>query len=581
MSNLRPPGLGPLVGHATHDSCRLWIRAGDPADAGAHLASDRRTLGVIGLLNARGRIEKAYYFRLPREFDRTGVFWLGRDVALGRHSSDPIPRNQQDTPYVLKPDTSYTVRLGTLTVDDPLPDPEVIPDHILAERLPAVDVMAEQLLNLPADECEATFRTFPDPTKTAPELSFLIGSCRYPGLLWKIKEADRIFGPMGGHLTPRRTDPAVRFTLMMGDQIYADTLHRLVPLMRADTYEEFQTRYMEAFSAPNLRRLLRMCPTYMILDDHEIEDNWTQDRLTESGTHQVFNLAIGAYMSYQWSHGPRTWGRLLYYQFECGGYPFFALDTRTQRFKDDEEGLRDNHLLGRPTIDPAHPGQLKRLLDWLSGQQNERGNVPKFIVSASVLAPNPIDERIDPDFLPEELKGVRDRTADILLYEANRRRREKSDAWPAYPATRHAILEHIVKNNIQNVVFLTSDIHCTNIARLKFTGTPETEMLHACDITSSALYWPFPFADGDPNNYIHDSRASGQIDRFPIQGTGIEMHYQAWGFTQEDNFCRLDLDKSAHSLRVRVFDRDGQSVRVTNEDGRLVLANQLSLATWE
>ena len=165
MSSLRPPGLGPLVGHTTHESCRLWIRAGDPADAGAHLASDRRTLGVIGLLNARGRIEKAYYFRLPREFDRTGVFWLGRDVALGRHSSDRIPRNQQDTPYLLKPDTSYTVRLGTLTVDDPLPDPEVIPDHILAERLPAVDVMAEQLLNLPADECEATFRTFPDPTK--------------------------------------------------------------------------------------------------------------------------------------------------------------------------------------------------------------------------------------------------------------------------------------------------------------------------------------------------------------------------------------------------------------------------------
>jgi alkaline phosphatase D len=232
-------------------------------------------------------------------------------------------------------------------------------------------------------------------------------------------------------------------------------------------------------------------------------------------------------------------------------------------------------------MDPAHPGQLKRLLDWLSGQQQERGNVPKFIVSASVFAPNPIDERIDPDFLSEELQGVGDRTADILLFEANRRRREKSDAWPAYPVTRHAILEHIVKSNIQNVVFLTGDIHCTNIARLEFTGTPETETLHAYDITSSALYWPFPFADGDPNNYVHDSRASGQIDRFPIRGTDIEMNYQAWGFTQEDNFCRLDLDKSAHSLQIRVFDRDGQPVRVTNEDGRLVQANRLSLATWE
>jgi hypothetical protein len=31
-------------------------------------------------------------------------------------------------------------------------------------------------------------------------------------------------------------------------------------------------------------------------------------------------------------------------------------------------------------------------------------------------------------------------------------------------------------------------------------------MLYAYDITSSALYWPFPFADGDPNNHVHDSR---------------------------------------------------------------------------
>ena len=66
-----------------------------------------------------------------------------------------------------------------------------------------------------------------------------------------------------------------------------------------------------------------------------------------------------------------------------------------------------------------------------------------------------------------------------------------------------------------------------------------------------------------------------------FKARALRCTIQAWGFTQEDNFCRLDLDKSAHSLQIRVFDRDGQPVRVTNEDGRLVLANQLSLATWE
>ena len=152
-------------------------------------------------------------------------------------------------------------------------------------------------------------------------------------------------------------------------------------------------------------------------------------------------------------------------------------------------------------------------------------------------------------------------TADILLYEANRRRREKSDAWPPIRHTRHAILEHIVKNNIQNVVFLTGDIHCTNIARLEFTGTPETEMLHAYDITSSALYWPFPFADGDPNNYIHDSRASGQIDRFPIQGTGIEMTTRRGASRRRIIFAVLT------SIRVHIVCRSASLTAMASPSG--------------
>ena len=38
-------------------------------------------------------------------------------------------------------------------------------------------------------------------------------------------------------------------------------------------------------------------------------------------------------MNYQWSHSPRNFGRLFYYRFDWSGYPFFVLDTRTQRYK--------------------------------------------------------------------------------------------------------------------------------------------------------------------------------------------------------------------------------------------------------
>ncbi|MGH7789617.1 MAG: alkaline phosphatase D family protein [Candidatus Binatia bacterium] len=506
-------------------------------------------------------MEKAYYFRLQREFDRTGTFVLGKDVALGRHATDGVPAKQQDKPVKLKPDTAYTVRMATLSIDDPMPDAETLDDRELALRLPPIENIAPMLLDLPPELCELTVRTFPDGAQSAAQLAFLLGSCRYPGLLWKVKEADRIFEPMQKQLAE-----AARFTLMVGDQIYADTLNRFVPFGRADTYEEFQERYQTAFSSPNMRRLLRTAPTYMMMDDHEIEDNWTQDRLHDSGKHQLFNVAVGAYMSYQWSHGPRTFGRLLYYQFECGGYPFFVLDTRTQRLKDEfEESLADNHLLGRPSIDAAHPGQLQLFLDWLSEEQAKRGNVPKFVGAPSVFAPNAMDERIT-EHGKDDLE---------TLFLVNLKRRDKSDSWPAYPNTRRAILDHIAANKIQNVIFLTGDIHCSNIAELEFSAGNKD--LHVYDITSSAFYWPFPFADGDPNGYVHDSKQ--QIDPFPIECG--DVNYRAWGFTQEDNFCRIEIDKAKHALQVRYFDREGTPLKITNRSGATVAVNSLSLTEWD
>ncbi|TFH88442.1 alkaline phosphatase family protein [Billgrantia azerbaijanica] len=575
MSGLRAPQLGPIVGHTAHDRCRLWIRGRAPRDEGAHLGVEMRTVGLLGVLDKKsGKVAIddatglpwAYYFRLHREFDRTGTFLLGQQASLGgRDGPGPFP---------LQADTDYRVRVATLTVDDPLPDAESLEDEDLAERLPPLANMAALLEELDPEDCEARFRTFPDlATGTADELSFLIGSCRYPGLLWKVKEADRIFAPMAGHFQRQGGRRPARFTLMMGDQIYADKFNRHLPLGRADTFEEMQSRYHEAFGAPNMRRLLRQAPVYMILDDHEIEDNWSQDRLRDN--HHLFNIAIGAYMSYQWSHGPRSFGRRLYYRFDCAGYPFFVVDTRTQRYR-QRAGLHDNHLLGRPTIDPAHPGQLDRLLDWLSEQQRERGNVPKFVVTSSVFAPSPIDERLGNEHRDDP---------ERQRLEANREVRERSDSWPAYPRTRQAILQHIVDHGIQNVVFLSGDVHCASVARLRFESEAEDLGLVAYDVTSSALYWPFPFADGDPNGFVHDSRETEQYDGFPLDGRepgqGMVMHYRAWGFSQEDNFCRLELDKARHRLRVRVLDTDGEPVRVTDADGRLVAVNDLPLAPWE
>jgi alkaline phosphatase D len=564
MSGLREPGCGPIVGHTTDTTCRLWIRAADPADERAILDEDRRTVGVIAILKKNGkRVEgQPAYFRLHREFDRTGCFNLGGDFTIGEWPTDgsaAVPK-----PGPLDPDTDYVVGLGTLTVDDPLPNEVNVSDTELAKRLPKLGPwIREELDKFPAD-AKAQFRTFPSPAKDpADRLAFIVGSCRYPGLLWKVKQADRIFGPIADQLDESNLGPRVQLVLMVGDQIYADTLNRLIPMGRADTYGEFQERYLTAYRSPNMRRLLRSVPHYMILDDHEIEDNWTQDRLRCPDKRQLFNIAISAYMSYQWSHGPRTFGRLLYYHFSCSGYPFFVLDTRTQRYKEARPAdLSDNYLLGRPSLHDDEPSQTDRLLNWLTTQQQERGNAPKMIVSSSVFVPNDITERT----------GDGD--------DADGKRLERSDSWPAYPNTRRAILDCIVANQVQNVVFLSGDIHCSNVAEMTFTRNGNPLDLRAFSITSSAFYWPFPFADGDPANYVHDSKQQGQEDSFRLSD-GTIMDYRAWNFTQDDNYCRVTLDRARHALDLVVFDIEGRKVRIaTANGGSRNLEESLSLAPW-
>lgn len=562
MSSLRPAQLGPIVGHTTDTTSRIWIR-GAAGNEGADVNAHRRTVGVIAITYENGRRPKrkrVYYFRLRREFDRTGTFTLGEEVGLKPRDNTPIP---------LKPETEYRVRVGTLHIDDPSPELDSMSHEELAERLPDAMVWFDDLENLDPEQSEARFTTFPVPGTSHSPISMLLGSCRYPGLLWKAKHSDAIFEPLLAEARGREGRPPVNMVMMVGDQIYADMLNRHVPLGLADTFEEFQERYHSAFGSRHMRKLLRHVPTYMILDDHEIEDNWSQDRIRRAESRRVFNLAINAYRSYQWVHGPTCFGDRLYYEFICSGYPLFVVDTRTQRHMGDlGDSLADNHLLGRPSLAEEEPSQLDLLLLWLKQSQQRFGNAPKFIVSSSVFAPNPIDAR----------SGREGSEAQKVRWC------EDTDSWPAFPHTREAVLRTIIENQIQNVVFLSGDIHCSNVAQLKFSGFADAEKIRSFSITSSALYWPFPFADGDPSGYVHDSTAEGQEDSFEFSASGkaCKMDYRAWNFTQEDNFCRIDIDPDSHQIVVTTFGNKGQILEVGGWFGQpgKPIRSELTLAAW-
>jgi alkaline phosphatase D len=142
-------------------------------------------------------------------------------------------------------------------------------------------------------------------------------------------------------------------------------------------------------------------------------------------------------------------------------------------------------------------------------------------------------------------------------------KRWRSDSWPAFPKTRGQLLNAIVKHRVQNVIFLSGDIHVSCVARLRFLDAGHQELpVRAFSVVSSAFYWPFPFADGDPLSFVHDSAIEG--DGFDLDD-GVTMHYRAWNFEQNDNYTQVDVSDTA--LGVRHFDRSGRALgeRVTLE----------------
>jgi hypothetical protein len=58
------------------------------------------------------------------------------------------------------------------------------------------------------------------------------------------------------------------------------------------------------------------------------------------------------------------------------------------------------------------------------------------------------------------------------------------------------------------------------------------------------------------------------------------MHYKSLGYTQVDNFTRIDLDKATSTLTVRAFDQEGRPVLIGPDSDKRPLVSTLQLAGW-
>ena len=300
--------------------------------------------------------------------------------------------------------------------------------------------------------------------------------------------------------------------LMLGDQIYADARAGLLDTQ--SPIEKLLPRYRDAFgSSYGFRKLAQRLPLYMVIDDHEINDDWSLEQAQAGSSSRVLaSNAMEAFRAFQYSHGPGFPADMtnptqpvmgFNYSYTHGGFPFIVLDTRTQRSRVPERRI-------------LHASQWRWLEQWLLAEQ-VKGVQPKFIVSGSVLAPG-------------------------LLENSGYPAPRSADNWQMSPGERQRLLSFIADKAIDNVVFVSSDYHCAAAATITFTHSK----VKAWAIVAPPLHAPMRFANVQTSDMLPHERIE------LLNGAAL-VDAEAWdgeGWLE----CEVERqDANAYELRLRFW----------------------------
>jgi alkaline phosphatase D len=347
------------------------------------------------------------------------------------------------------------------------------------------------------------------------QTNFLMGSCRYImetiGFWMFGEQSDKAFRTALVEAGVR--DDAIDFMLHLGDQIYADDLNAL----SSDVHlENFFAKYRYAYTTPYFKEMAARIGNYMILDDHEIEDNWPDDRKF-CDKKKYFN-AMHSYQVYQASHGPAVnveynvdqpvklkenpskW----YYTYSSGESDFFVLDVRTERIiKGNTKMISDL--------------QMRELKTWLLTEKER----PKCIASSV-------------PFLMNTVEGAPDKWAD-----------------PRFVAQRNEILEFIYENEITKVVFLSGDIHANYVcSATKRDGVFATKPIKVYQIVSSPLFFPYSFLNKPASDYILSGTIPDSVNWVSQKITRV---------IEESGIAKVSIDSKGFEFTF--FSRKGELIK--------------------
>jgi len=276
------------------------------------------------------------------------------------------------------------------------------------------------------------------------------------------------------------------FFVQLGDFSYNDG---------CKSTDDFRKYWRRTLSETDYKSFLPTIGQYIVWDDHEVTDNSDYEpdlKKDLAKVHRGLNAWFESLPVEKREDVENNWGNPSYYRtFKWGKtLEMFMIDCRAERVPDT-----------RSSSDPIY--MSKKQMSWFKQALLDSTAHFKVIANSVPIA----------------------RYGGLWDFALN-------DRWEGYKAQRTEILNHIINNNIQNVVWLSGDFHTGSVAPVDDPSTPWGKM------------WEINMGPGGNTNILGDS---GKIPNF------------LWN-TGKMNATVIVFDPFQNSIYVKYLDPDKEKV---------------------
>lgn len=287
-------------------------------------------------------------------------------------------------------------------------------------------------------------RTFPLPGAHADRVRFVVAGCQhyeegYFGLWRDIAEAPVDFVFHYGDYIYEGRDNGDATRMLNGQPIVPVRRHVGQEIYSLDDYRR---RYALYKTDPDLQAAHAAAPWFVTFDDHEIDNNWADDRDQDGTPPEVFRLRRAAALQAYYEHMPlrrrsmpRNGHMHMYRRASFGDLmDTHVLDTR--QYRSDQAG-NDRDSVPEPAVFSAErtmlgAAQEKWLFDGLASGKARWNLIAQQVLMMAI--------------------GRRDTPGTSALYYP-------MDVWSGYRAPRQRLLAHIRDRGLSNVVVVSGDAH--------------------------------------------------------------------------------------------------------------------------